>query len=750
MRFRASSISLTAISLALAGCAAAQHAPASAQTPQAENADHSATKQTVVQTQEEAESAIKAAQPGTEIILANGKWEDFDLLFEAQGTADAPVVLSAQTPGEVILTGQSSLRLAGEHLLVSGLVFRDGYSPRDSVISFRKDSSNLANNSRVTETVIKGYSQPDRAQRDTWVMLYGRNNVFDHNHLAGKTNSGPTLAVRLDSEESRENNHEIRNNYFGPRPIFGSNGGETLRIGTSHYSLTHSGTLVEGNYFDRCSGEVEIISNKAGGNVFRGNTFYQSRGTLTLRHGNGTLVENNFFDGNNKPYTGGVRVINADQTVRNNYFKYLTGTGFSGALVIMNGVPDSPINRYHQVDNASIQGNTFDNVSVIELGEGSDTERTATPVNSSFQGNLIVGADDTVFDVHDDISGIAFTGNVIAKSQPLANGKGFLELSAGLDRSDEGLLAPQNDAGASPPFGVSREKTGVSWFPKASPSAPFDGGQRIAVSPGTDTLSAALENAEEADTLVLAPGNYVESKILTIDKPLTIIGSEREKVQIEFLRPNLFALEGNGALALESLSFSGARAPDGSGNALVTTSPRGGSGNHLVSIKDANFVDFDVNRGFSVLSAGKGSFFDRIDIAGSRFENFSGDVFRLDQETDDYGIYNAEYLTITDSTFEDVGGSVVSIYRGGTDESTFGPHVSVSGSTFKDVGKGSAPLMRLHGVQQTTFTDNDLDSVSAIDLVKTTGDPQVTVSGNTNGDNGPDELISVDDRRPIK
>ncbi|CAN0572680.1 unnamed protein product, partial [Laminaria digitata] len=251
--------------------------------------------------QEDYFNAATNAQPGDQIVLQNGVWRDFDMLLDAEGTIETPITVSAETPGKVILSGQSSLRLAGKHLVISGLVFREGYTPRTEVISFRRDNDNLAYNSRVTETVIENYSNPTRAQRDIWVAMYGQNNVFDHNHLSGKLNSGPTMAVRLNTEDSQNNNHVIRNNYFGPRPVFGSNGGETLRIGTSHYSLTHSGTLVENNYFDRCSGEVEIISNKSGGNTYRGNTFFRSRGTLTLRHSNDTLVENNLLDEDRAP-----------------------------------------------------------------------------------------------------------------------------------------------------------------------------------------------------------------------------------------------------------------------------------------------------------------------------------------------------------------------------------------------------------------------------------------------------------------
>ena len=105
------------------------------------------------------------------------------------------------------------------------------------------------------------------------------------------------MAVRLNTEDSQENHHKIDHNYFGPRSILGSNGGETLRIGTSHHSRTNSFTVVENNYFDRCDGELEIISNKSGKNKFLNNTFYESRGTLTMRHGNNNLVEGNVFFG---------------------------------------------------------------------------------------------------------------------------------------------------------------------------------------------------------------------------------------------------------------------------------------------------------------------------------------------------------------------------------------------------------------------------------------------------------------------
>lgn len=693
-----------------------------------------------VATQEEYKAAARIAQPGDVIILSNGVWRDFDLVLDATGTAEHPIYLIAEEPGQVVLSGQSSLRIGGEHLIVSGLVFRDGYTPRNEVISFRRDSKTLAFNSRVTRTVIENYNNPDRTQRDTWVVMYGQNNVFDHNHLSGKLNSGPTMTVRLNTEDSQNNGHRIHHNYFGPRPVFGSNGGETLRIGTSHYSLTTSNTLVENNFFDRCSGEVEIISNKSGGNTYRGNTFYESRGTLTLRHGNGTLVEGNLFDGNGAPYTGGVRVINAQQTVRNNMFRNLTGERFSGSLVVMNGVPNSPINRYHQVDGAVIENNTFDQVGTIELGEGSDSERSAVPINSEFRSNIVIGSKATTpFNLYDDMSGIAFSDSFTNLAAPGEIAVGFTLVSSS-DDAGEG-------AGAIGAFGVSKDETGVPWYPKPSAESPFGTGKTISVMPGENTLSEALTTAEPGDELVLAPGAYNEAKAVNLQIPVTIRAAERGTVSLTFERRNLFLLSSNGGLKLSGLTVSGAAAPDSVGNSFIASTALGGTGNHIVELSDMVFEDFLVNRAFSVVTAAKGTFFDRVEVSNSSFTGISGVPFKFDSETDDFGIYNVEYLVITDSTFEDVRAPVASIYRGGRDESTFGPHTFITGSSFTNIGGGSVPLARLHGVQNIKLEGNILDGAQPAKFTITTGLPKTALSNNTDADGAAISIVETEDLR---
>lgn len=182
-------------------------------------------KKELVHNVDEFNQAVSEAKPGDRITLANGVWMDAELVFIGSGEKYNPIILTVEEKGKVTLEGQSYLEMAGEYLLVDGLVFKNSYTPTTEVISFHKSKNELCNNCRVTECVIDNYNNPERFESDYWVGIYGKNNRFDHNYLVGERNLGVTLAVRLNTEESRENNHQIDHNYFGHRPILGSNGG---------------------------------------------------------------------------------------------------------------------------------------------------------------------------------------------------------------------------------------------------------------------------------------------------------------------------------------------------------------------------------------------------------------------------------------------------------------------------------------------------------------------------------------------
>lgn len=690
----------------------------------------------LVHSQNEYEEAVENAVPGDTILLADGTWDDFEIVFTGEGTADKPITLSAQTKGEVFLTGQSNLRLGGNYLVVSGLVFKDGYTPTRDVIAFRRNKQHLANNSRVTEVVIDNFNQVERHEVDFWVMMYGKNNRFDHNHLVGKRNKGVTMAVRLDTKASQENRHRIDHNYFGPRPVLGSNGGETLRIGTSKYSLSDSLTVVENNYFDRCNGEVEIISSKSGKNVFRNNTFDRSRGTLTLRHGNGNLVEGNVFLGHGVDHTGGIRVINADQTIKNNYMEGLTGTRFGGGLTIMNGVPNSSINRYHQVKNALIQNNTVINVDNVQFGAGSDEERSAVPQDSTLSDNLFTHSSaDEIFTSYDDMSGISFDGNVVSGFSARLFSDGFQRRDVTLERDENGLLYPVGlpDVGVRRDLTVTtKDVTGVSWFPKNEPVIPFGFGQTIKIDGGDGELFEAVRDAMPGDVIQLKADDYHVTKFLRIDEPITLKGVG--DVTITFERTSLFEIVDGGSLRLENINISGAEAPDNVGNTVVRTSPYSMLTNYRIEIIDSSFSHIDVNRDFNVIKGSKGTFAEHILIENSKVSDVSGSVVRLTEEIDDNGIYGAEYITVENTLFTKIDGPIFDIYRGGTDESTFGPHVGLLNSSVTHSGRGKRneadAVLRLHGVQVTDIENSVFEDSGVILIEHTVGDPKTRVVGN--------------------
>jgi len=714
-------LSLKAPIIAIAAAAAVAGGPSAA-----------SAESVLVRTQAEFASAVEQLQPGDILTLADGEWRDFEILFTGRGTAERPVTLTAQTPGGVIIAGRSNLRMAGEHLIVSNLVFRDGWSPTGEVLAFRQSLTERANYSRITSVVIDGFSKPDRAESDNWVALYGHHNRFDHSQLTGKTNAGTTLVVVRDPEQGLENHHSIDRNYFGRRPVLGSNGGETLRVGTSHHSATDSFTTVSENWFEQTNGEVEIISNKSGGNTYRGNVFFESQGAMVLRHGDGNLVEDNVFIGNGVVNSGGVRVINRRNTIRNNYMEGLRGSNFGSALTIMYGVPNSPVHRYVQVDEAVIENNTIVDAREMSFGAGMDGERSAAPINSRFADNLIVNRDgrDPVR-VQGDMSGIAFEGNV---QSPSAGGlPGVVGRDLAMARGENGLLAPETLAGVgirSDLTFLPRSETGVSWYSKTTTVAALDSGAAHDAAPAEDTLTLAIAQAAPGDRVVLRAGVYVVNQTIALTRAVTVEGPADGRAEIQFSRPNLFEIASGGSLRLSHVAVTGALAPDVAGAAVIRARP-GAAGFSLI-IEDSSFEDLTVNRSFNVFAAGPGSFADRIRLDRVTVERATGSVISAHTETSDLGTYNAEVVEVVDSVFRDVAGQVLDIYRGGTDESTFGPRLVLTGSIFERSGRGGddAAAIKLYGVQRTEARDNRFVDSGAPVFFRRVGDPVLLWIGN--------------------
>lgn len=681
----------------------------------------------LVSDQAQYKAAVKKAQPGDTIILADGEWRDFQIVFTGTGAAGKPIALTAQTKGKVLLTGQSNLRIGGRHLLVSGLVFKNGASPTGEVISFRRDSKTLASDTRVTEIVIDGYSKADRRAEDIWVALYGTGNRVDHSHFEGKTNSGVTLAVIRRTGDPLDNRHRIDHNYFGPRPPLGSNGGETIRIGTSEESLSASNSIVERNIFDRTSGEVEIVSVKSGGNILRENLVLEAQGAFVLRHGNGNLVERNIFFGKGVADTGGVRVINRDQIVRGNYFEGLAGTSFKSAISIMNGVPNSVINRYHQVANARIENNSIIDSARITLAAGADAERSAAPADSRFERNLIVGAKgEDPFRAEGETGGIALAGNVEAKVAKPLLGTGVEQREVKLERAANGLLYPTDLAlaavGAPRDLKpVTRAEVGASWYRGDAPEAAFGTGATRPISPGA-SLADAVADAKAGDTLALSTGTYELAAPLALRHRLTIAGAKNAKPVVR-VASGFARIEGGGGLRIENLAID-ASAATGEGALIVAGS--GAAPNYSIALDGVSVRGPGKGR-LDGIAMAPGTFADAVTVANSDFAEM-GVVVAATGEQEAKGWYPMERLTIGGSNFARVA-MVADLLRKGTDESTFGPWFEMTGSSVADSGAEGTSL-RISGGQHIDIVQNNFAKSDGILIIHSVGAPETRIASN--------------------
>ncbi len=364
--------------------------------------------------------------PGDTVLLAAKTWLNEEVVFKGNGSETKPIVFMGDETMKTIFTGTSRMKIAGNYLEVKNVVFREcAITEEVPVIEFR-DGSLLANHSRLTNVTIDAYSPANKEVDSKYVSLYGTYNRVDHCSFSGKTNSGATLVVWLDATPDY---HQIDHNYFGSRPDLGVNGGETIRIGTSDWESYNSNCIVELNVFEECDGEIEIISNKSVGNIYRYNTFTNCNGTLTLRHGSYCKVYGNFFFGGATKNSGGIRLIGEGHEVYNNYLENLNGTSFRAAICLVNGIPDSPANGYKQVLKASIGYNTIVNCrQAFAIGAEKSTEKSLAPANSVIENNLVItsGSSAEVVKEYDTSAGISWTGNITnATSTGMATPSGF-------------------------------------------------------------------------------------------------------------------------------------------------------------------------------------------------------------------------------------------------------------------------------------------------------------------------------------
>jgi poly(beta-D-mannuronate) lyase len=307
------------------------------------------------------QSRMASAIPGDTVIVSNGTYDFASISFtNNNGTSSsAAIVLKAETTSGVVFTGSTRLQFKGNGIEINGFKFVNGNAGANAVIRLGTSSTSVSNYCRITNVTIDNYNTPDSATENEWVGIYGIYNRVDHCTFINKSNARATIVLWYSAttypNPAVSTYHRIDSNYFKGRSYQASNGGETIRVGDSNSSRTDGFNIIEYNLFeDLTQAEPEIISNKSDFNVYRYNTFRNSKGGLTLRHGRYCSIYGNFFLVSDNTVTAayGIRAIDKGHKIFNNYIEAVNGNSSGGTSQLR-----APINLFNGLSTDTTDAN---------------------------------------------------------------------------------------------------------------------------------------------------------------------------------------------------------------------------------------------------------------------------------------------------------------------------------------------------------------------------------------------------------
>ncbi len=436
---------------------------------------------------DELQDAFADARAGDRIVLADGAYS-IGKMSGKNGTADEPITVVAENRHQAVVDDGQLEVADSSYVTFEGLKWTNSDTLKITG----------SNNVRLTRNHFRLTEESSLK----WVIIQGENshhNRIDHNLFEDKQQLGNFITI--DGSETQQSQHDrIDHNHFrnmGPRA---ENEMEAVRVGWSEISESSGFTVLESNLFENCDGDPEIVSVKSNDNIVRYNTFRTSQGVLSQRHGNRGSFYGNFFLGEGKEGTGGIRIYGQDHKIYNNYFEGLTGSGFDAALQIDGGDVDTSgaLNAHWRVYRATVVNNTFvDNVSNIEVGANYDL----APVDSVVADNVVTGDRGKLFNELMEPVDMTYAGNI---AWPTGSATVGVDAPPDAVRAADPLLAPDGP--------VQRIGAGSPAIDAGSGGHPFvtddmDGQARSgAVDAGADERSASAATRAPLTAADVGPG----------------------------------------------------------------------------------------------------------------------------------------------------------------------------------------------------------------------------------------------------
>tara|TARA_Y100001970_G_C14239523_1_gene864007 strand:+ start:1603 stop:3729 length:2127 start_codon:yes stop_codon:yes gene_type:complete len=421
--------------------------------------------------------------------ISNGIYFNKTIKIYKSGTEQQYVYLYAETPGKVVFKDNTEIKVEANYVHITGIVFDGGShsvgpTPLDQIKQIYKTKPLIyliGNHISFSHNIINNVNSPTNYYTDdginyyyqnVWIQMSGKHMDIFNNILSNKKRMGNMISVvRTIEGINLENNHRIHNNYFKNfiRDFDdGSivNGYETIRLGTGLMAQEgESNIQVYDNLFEKCNGEIEIISVKCKNVNLSNNTFLSCEGYLTLRNAGECNVENNVFLINNTGNrAGGIRILGENHTISNNYISGVPNTSsISVGIWIQAGIGTSR----RTAKNIRISNNTlYNNYKNIYIGDPNYRDEISN--NIELTNNIIYTTIDNSSVLHFDsiptnisFNDNLFNGPLITYRETIHNdNKINININDDIDLTENNGLYLHNNKGAQD---LTRLNPGDSW-----------------------------------------------------------------------------------------------------------------------------------------------------------------------------------------------------------------------------------------------------------------------------------------------
>jgi len=220
-------------------------------------------------------NALPELSAGDIVILSSNNYKNVNKVLTLNGTKNTPVLIYSAVAGEAKFTGKTYLSFKGQYGVIAGLRFdnQGGPSKKGGIINLAKNSKSLT----LTNCMFRSFNAgvPDT----NWLFIEGYNHLIEFCSFEGKTTLNSTISLKPtegNDTKTTPRNHRLQFCYFGPRTEIGDNGYEAIRISDSSKQDFDMNCTFENNYFYQAiysnnAKEIEVISNKSRGNIYRAN-----------------------------------------------------------------------------------------------------------------------------------------------------------------------------------------------------------------------------------------------------------------------------------------------------------------------------------------------------------------------------------------------------------------------------------------------------------------------------------------------